>query len=205
MGGMAEQIPHQERPEGQTKRPSSGFARTSCARSRQATTARGGPTRAGAPGKAVFDAAMPGDNQIDKRTQAPPSGPPDLLAFRAGRSRSRAFAPNIRVGVQYLAKHWLRGLGCGCSLQSHGDAANRGDLTLSGMAVVHHHGPSPRAGGHLPARPRSGPRRAPQDTSDHGCPRLRARTFDAALQLFETMMTSAAFGIPYAPRLDMID
>jgi malate synthase len=62
--------------------------------------------------KQVFDAAMPGKNQIDSGcagrlvvTEA------ELTAAPEGPRTERALRHNLRVGVQYL-EAWLRGSGC---------------------------------------------------------------------------------------------
>ncbi len=58
----------------------------------------------------VFDAEMPGPNQILRRTGTMP-GRDELLTLHDGQRTEAGMRQNLRVGVQYL-EAWLRGVGC---------------------------------------------------------------------------------------------
>ncbi|MBF5046208.1 malate synthase A [Aggregicoccus sp. 17bor-14] len=61
--------------------------------------------------RAVFDARMPGPNQISNAREDVRVGEADLLQVPSGSRTEEGLRHNIRVGVQYLAA-WLGGLGC---------------------------------------------------------------------------------------------
>jgi malate synthase len=61
--------------------------------------------------KAIFDAHMPGPNQIDARSDQVEVTPADLLAVPPGTRTDQGLRQNVRVGVQYI-EAWLRGNGC---------------------------------------------------------------------------------------------
>ena len=59
----------------------------------------------------VFDAAMPGPNQLDRLREDVTVDEKDLLAIPKGSRTEAGLRWNLRVGVQYL-EAWLRGVGC---------------------------------------------------------------------------------------------
>jgi malate synthase len=59
----------------------------------------------------IFDAHMPGLNQLDVRRDDVSVGADDLLRAPEGKRTDAGLRHNVRVGVQYL-EAWLRGLGC---------------------------------------------------------------------------------------------
>ena len=61
--------------------------------------------------KEIFDAHMPGANQIENKRDDVHTVAADLLRVPVGTRTRAGLGQNIRVGVQYL-EAWLRGLGC---------------------------------------------------------------------------------------------
>ena len=59
----------------------------------------------------VFDAHMPGPNQLGRKREDVRVTAAALLEVPAGTRTEHGLRHNIRVGVQYL-EAWLRGLGC---------------------------------------------------------------------------------------------
>jgi malate synthase len=59
----------------------------------------------------VFDANMPGKNQLEKKREDVRVGPADLLGIPEGTRTENGLRHNVRVGVQYV-EAWLRGQGC---------------------------------------------------------------------------------------------
>ncbi len=59
----------------------------------------------------VFDAHMPGRNQLDKKREDVAVSADDLLAIPPGTRTEAGLRHNVRVGVQYI-EAWLRGQGC---------------------------------------------------------------------------------------------
>ncbi|MGH7295357.1 MAG: malate synthase A, partial [Polyangiaceae bacterium] len=61
--------------------------------------------------KDIFDAHMPGPNQLSVRRDASGIGRADLLRVPEGTRTDAGLRQNVRVGIQYL-EAWLRGNGC---------------------------------------------------------------------------------------------
>jgi len=61
--------------------------------------------------RAIFDAGMPGPNQIDNLRRDVHVGAAELLAVPAGAATEAGLRHDVDVGVQYLAA-WLSGSGC---------------------------------------------------------------------------------------------
>jgi len=59
----------------------------------------------------IFDAHMPGPNQIDRKREEVRVAAADLIAVPAGAITERGMRQNINVGILYL-EAWLGGLGC---------------------------------------------------------------------------------------------
>jgi len=110
MGGMAAQIPIKDD-------PAANEAALSKVRADKAREVREGHdgTWVAHPGlvpiaKAIFDAGMPGPNQIN-RLRDDVVTPAMLVDPPSGTRTEAGLRHNIRVGIQYL-EAWLRGLGC---------------------------------------------------------------------------------------------
>ncbi len=117
MGGMAAQIPVKgaESSEENRTRNAAAFEKVRQDKLREAEDGHDG-TWVAHPGlvpvaKKVFDAAMPGANQIESGKQMDLTvTAADLLAAPTGARTLAALRHNVRVGVQYL-EAWLRGSG----------------------------------------------------------------------------------------------
>jgi len=59
----------------------------------------------------IFDAGMPGPNQIGRRIEVEPVSALDLLRVPTGTITEAGLRQNVNVGILYL-EAWLRGLGC---------------------------------------------------------------------------------------------
>jgi malate synthase len=111
MGGMAAQIPIKNDPEANE----AALAKVRADKLREVTDGHDG-TWVAHPGlvqvaKAIFDAHMPGPNQLANKREDVHTTAADLLRTPAGTRTRAGLGQNIRVGVQYL-EAWLRGLGC---------------------------------------------------------------------------------------------
>jgi len=111
MGGMAAQIPIK----GDLAANDAALAKVVADKRREVTDGHDGtwvahpglvPVAAG-----VFDAAMPGPNQLDRMREDVSVAAADLLAVPQGTRTEAGLRWNLRVGVQYL-EAWLRGVGC---------------------------------------------------------------------------------------------
>jgi malate synthase len=111
MGGMAAQIPIK----GDERRNAAALAKVRADKLREARDGHDG-TWVAHPGLvpvalAVFDAEMPGANQIGRALEPLAIGPEDLLAVPEGPISEAGLRQNVSVGIRYLAA-WLRGTGC---------------------------------------------------------------------------------------------
>jgi malate synthase len=112
MGGMAAQIPIK----GDAAANDAAIAKVRADKQREAGDGFDG-TWVAHPGlvpvaKAVFDAAMPGPNQIHRKREDVHVGALDLLAFGPQAPITEAgLRANINIALQYLAS-WLGGNGC---------------------------------------------------------------------------------------------
>ena len=111
MGGMAAQIPIKDDP----KANEAALEKVRADKLREVKAGHDG-TWVAHPGlvpvaKDIFDAHMPGPNQIG--SQRPPSNVSreDLLRVPEGTRTDAGLRQNVRVGIQYL-EAWLRGNGC---------------------------------------------------------------------------------------------
>lgn len=110
MGGMASAIPDT----GDDQIGGDTLARVSADKQREAELGHDG-TRVAHPGlvpvaRAVFDAAMPGPNQIRRPREDARTDPARLLTPHQGQVTEAGIRANIAVAVEYLA-HWLQGRG----------------------------------------------------------------------------------------------
>ena len=111
MGGMAAQIPIKD----SAADNEASLAKVRADKLREVEAGHDG-TWVAHPGlvpiaKAVFDAKMPGDNQIALPREPVVVTREDLLRVPEGTRTEAGLRHNVRVGVQYL-ESWLRGNGC---------------------------------------------------------------------------------------------
>ncbi len=111
MGGMAAQIPIKGDPE----RNAAAMEKVAEDKRREVSAGHDG-TWVAHPAlvpvaRAVFDAGMPGPNQIDRRPEGPPITAADLLQVPEGAITETGLRQNIGIGIRYL-EAWLRGSGC---------------------------------------------------------------------------------------------
>ncbi len=111
MGGMAAQIPIKSDPAANE----AALAKVRADKLREAKDGHDG-TWVAHPGlvpiaKEVFDAHMPGPNQLHERRDDVHVTAADLLRVPTGTRTEAGLRHNLRVGVQYL-EAWLRGSGC---------------------------------------------------------------------------------------------
>lgn len=111
MGGMAAQIPIKHDPSANE----AALAKVRADKLREVRDGHDG-TWVAHPGlvpiaKEIFDAHMPGPNQIANKREDVRVVAADLLRVPEGRRTFEGLGHNIRVGVQYT-EAWLRGLGC---------------------------------------------------------------------------------------------
>jgi malate synthase len=111
MGGMAAQIPIKNDPVASE----AALAKVRADKLREVKDGHDG-TWVAHPGlvpvaREIFDAHMPGPNQLDQRRLDVHVTAADLLAVPTGTRTEAGLRHNVRVGVQYL-EAWLRGAGC---------------------------------------------------------------------------------------------
>ncbi|MFI5299630.1 MAG: malate synthase A [Polyangiales bacterium] len=111
MGGMAAQIPIK----GDDAANEAAMARVRADKNREAGDGHDG-TWVAHPGlvpiaREIFDARMPGKNQIDKKRLDVNVTRDELIAIHDGTRTEAGLRHNIRVGIQYT-EAWLGGLGC---------------------------------------------------------------------------------------------
>ena len=111
MGGMAAQIPIKNDPAANE----AALAKVKADKEREVADGHDG-TWVAHPGlvpiaKAVFDAGMPGPNQIANKREDYHCTREDLVAVPEGTRSEAGLRHNINVGLLYI-ESWLRGLGC---------------------------------------------------------------------------------------------
>jgi malate synthase len=111
MGGMAAYIPVRDDPEANAR----AFAEVTADKEREVGAGHDG-TWVAHPGlvpvaQAVFDANMPGANQIDLPREPRSVTAAQLLAVPPGPVTEAGVRTNVRVALRYL-EAWLRGIGC---------------------------------------------------------------------------------------------
>jgi malate synthase len=111
MGGMAAQIPIKNDPAAND----AAMARVRADKEREASDGHDG-TWVAHPGlvplaRSVFDAAMPGRNQIAIRRQDVHVAAADLVRIPEGTKTAAGLRQNVAVGIGYI-EAWLRGIGC---------------------------------------------------------------------------------------------
>ena len=111
MGGMAAQIPIKD----DAAKNEAALARVRADKQREARAGHDG-TWVAHPAlvpiaRAIFDAEMPGKNQLDKLRLDVKVNPGELLAVPEGTRTSQGLRHDVKVSVQYI-EAWLRGIGC---------------------------------------------------------------------------------------------
>jgi malate synthase len=111
MGGMAAQIPIKDDAAANTL----AMERVAEDKRREVAAGHDG-TWVAHPGlvplaREIFDAGMPGADQIGRPDSSEAIGAPDLLQVPAGSVTEAGLRQNVNVGVRYL-EAWLRGSGC---------------------------------------------------------------------------------------------
>jgi malate synthase len=111
MGGMAAQIPIKDDPAANE----AALDKVRADKLREVKAGHDG-TWVAHPGlvpiaKEIFDAHMPGPNQLSVKRDDVKIGPADLLRLIEGTRTDAGLRHNVRVGIQYL-EAWLRGNGC---------------------------------------------------------------------------------------------
>jgi malate synthase len=111
MGGMSAYIPFK----GDDARNAEAFAQVRADKQREVMDGHDG-TWVAHPGlvpvaREVFDAHMPGPNQLGRTRDDVAVTAADLLCVPDGPRTTEGLVRNIKVAVQYL-EHWLRGVGC---------------------------------------------------------------------------------------------
>ncbi|MCA9589904.1 MAG: malate synthase A [Myxococcales bacterium] len=139
MGGMAAQIPIKNDPERNEK----ALAKVRADKLREVQDGHDG-TWVAHPGlvalaREVFDAHMPGKNQLDKVPHAGVTRE-DLLAVPTGNRTEAGLRHNVRVGVQYV-EAWLRGQGCVPIYDLMEDAATAEISRAQVWQWIHHAAP----------------------------------------------------------------
>ncbi len=111
MGGMAAQIPIKD----DAAKNDAAMARVRADKLREVMSGHDGTWVAHpalvAIAREIFDAHMPGKNQLDKKREDVHIGKTDLLTVPPGTRSEAGLRHNVRVGVQYI-ESWLRGVGC---------------------------------------------------------------------------------------------
>jgi malate synthase len=138
MGGMAAFIPVKDDPE----RNEAALARVRQDKLREVKDGHDG-TWVAHPGlvavaREVFDAHMPGPNQLHRRRDDVRVTAADLRRAPAGPRTEDGLRLNVTVGVQYLAA-WLRGLGC-VPLNSLMEDAATAEISRTQVWQWIHHG-----------------------------------------------------------------
>jgi malate synthase len=141
----------------------------------------------------IFDAHMPGQNQLHNKREDVHTAAADLLRVPEGTRTRAGLGHNIRVGVQYL-EAWLRGLGCVPLYNLMEDAATAEISRGQVWQWIHHHA-TLDDGAPLTA---DGFRRALDDEmaalrASLPSERWSAGRFDEARSLFERLSTAPSF------------
>jgi malate synthase len=192
MGGMAAQIPIKE----DSAANEVALDRVRADKQREVKAGHDG-TWVAHPGlvpvaKAIFDAHMPGPNQIDVKREYVEVTRADLLAVPEGTRTEQGLRHNVRVGVQYI-EAWLRGNGC-VPLYSLMEDAATAEISRAQVWQWLHHGVT--VGGEPLTSERFGrvvDEEMQRVRREVGDARFQAGRFLEARELFVRMCTSARF------------
>ncbi len=154
----------------------------------------------------VFEAVMPGPNQIERRREDVHVTAADLLELPRGTRTEEGLRLNVRVGIQYI-EAWLRGNGCVPLYNLMEDAATA-EISRSQIWQWIRHGATLEDGRKIDADLL---RRATDDEmkrieSEVGAERFRTGRFQDARTLFERLSISETLEefltLPAYPLLD---
>ena len=139
MGGMAAQIPIK----GDDARNDAALAKVRADKLREVEKGHDG-TWVAHPAlvpiaREIFDAHMPGKNQLDRRPGSDVTAS-DLLKPHEGKRTDAGLRNNVRVGIQYL-EAWLRGQGCVPIYDLMEDAATAEISRAQVWQWIHHRAP----------------------------------------------------------------
>jgi len=189
MGGMAAQIPIKDDPAANE----AAMAKVRADKVREVQAGHDG-TWVAHPGlialaREVFDAHMPGANQIARSRDDVRVGPAELLTVPTGTCTEAGLRHNVRVGVQYL-EAWLRGNGCVPLYNLMEDAATA-EISRAQVWQWIRHGTTLDDGRPVtPARVRAIIDEEMQTIRNEiGAPRFEQGRFPLARDLFESIAT----------------
>lgn len=141
----------------------------------------------------VFDAGMPGPNQIHRKREEVSVAAVDLLAVPEGAITDHGLRVNIDVGIQYL-ESWLRGVGCVPIYNLMEDAATAEISRAQVWQWVHHEARTDDGRPVTPDRVRNTIAEELEKLRERlGPTRFDSGKFDLAARLFEDMMTREDF------------
>ncbi|HWB85499.1 MAG TPA: malate synthase A [Bryobacteraceae bacterium] len=193
MGGMAAQIPIKNDPEANEQ----ALEKVRQDKLREVKAGHDG-TWVAHPGlvpvaKEVFDAGMPGPNQLDRLREEVQVTPADLLKLPPGEVTQRGMEVNIDVGIQYL-ESWLRGNGCVPIYNLMEDAATA-EISRAQLWQWAHHGAKMNDGKPVTVEGVAAAiQRSLEETRKKiGAERYAASKFELAGRLFDEMTRSAEF------------
>ncbi|HYR68774.1 MAG TPA: malate synthase A [Candidatus Dormibacteraeota bacterium] len=189
MGGMAAQIPIKNDPAANSR----ALEKVRADKLREVMDGHDG-TWVAHPGlvsvaREVFEAVMPGPNQLERRREDVHASAADLLEVPRGTRTEEGLRLNVRVGIQYT-EAWLRGNGCVPLYNLMEDAATA-EISRSQVWQWVRHGATLEDGRTVDA----GLLRAVTDDemkrieSEIGAERLRRGRFHEARALFERIST----------------
>lgn len=193
MGGMAAQIPIKNDP-GANER---ALEKVRQDKLREVSAGHDG-TWVAHPGlvpvaREVFDAAMPGPNQIPNKREDVSVAAGDLLAVPEGDITDHGLRTNIDVGIQYL-ESWLRGTGCVPIYNLMEDAATAEISRAQIWQWVRHQARTSDGHPVTPERVRGTVAEELAELRERlGPERFDSGKFDLAARLFEEMMTRQDF------------
>jgi malate synthase len=193
MGGMAAQIPIKGDPE----RNEAALEKVRADKRRELAEGHDG-TWVAHPGLVsvateIFDAGLPGPNQIERRRDDVKVSREDLLRVPEGTRTDEGLRHNLRVGVQYL-EAWLRGNGCVPIYHLMEDAATA-EISRSQVWQWLRHGAKSDDGRRIDVKRfrRTLDEELERVREEVGPERFRGGRFPAARRLFEELTTATQF------------
>ncbi|HKW10583.1 MAG TPA: malate synthase A [Gemmatimonadaceae bacterium] len=191
IGGMAAQIPIKNDPEANER----ALARVRADKLREVKDGHDG-TWVAHPGlvpvaREIFDANMPGPNQLAVTRADVNSTADDLLRVPTGTRTIEGLRHNVRVGIQYI-EAWLRGTGCVPLYHLMEDAATAEISRAQVWQWIHHRARLDDTGQVVDATllERVVDEEMARITRDIGAPRAQQGRFDEARALFTELATA---------------
>ena len=191
IGGMAAQIPIKNDPEANDR----ALARVRADKLREVKDGHDG-TWVAHPGlvpvaREIFDANMPGPNQLEITRADVNSTADDLLRVPTGTRTIEGLRHNVRVGIQYI-EAWLRGTGCVPLYHLMEDAATAEISRAQVWQWIHHRARLDDTGQVVDATllERVVDEEMARITRDIGAPRAQQGRFDEARALFTELATA---------------